>query len=105
MKIDAHALGEHFVYNGDAQMTQGQQDFYKQLIGDGLGRISLSRDEADKDFGNGGGIMVTVSLTCDQSSNVVAQTIGLAFQIADAAVKHYQPIIKADLVARGKIRP
>lgn len=96
---------DHFVYEGEAQMAQAQQDYYKQLIGDGLSKVTVSRDEAVKDFGNGGGVMVTVTLACDQSEQGVQAAISLAYTIADGAVKYYSPQIKQDLINRGILRP
>lgn len=85
-------------------MSQIQQDRFQALIGDGLGRVSVSRDEAEKDFGNGGGISVTVTLTCGQDQATASAAISLAFELADGAVKHYAPLIKQDLINRGILR-
>jgi hypothetical protein len=43
----------------------------RDLIGDGNARVSLSLGMADKDFGSGYDVHVTVSLTCDQHRRVI----------------------------------
>lgn len=96
---------DHFVYEGEVRMAQAQQDYYKQLIGDGLSKVTVSRDETVKDWGNGGGVLVTVTLVCDQSEQGVQAAISLAYTIADGAVKYYSPQIKQDLTDRGILKP
>lgn len=105
MSLDARIAGEKFIFTGEAQMSQAQQDYYQTLLGDGKARVSVSRDEAEKDYGNGGGVGVTVTLSCGQTQDQVNGAIGLAFQLADGAVKHYASIIKQDLINRGILRP
>lgn len=96
---------DHLVYEGEAQMSQAQQDEYRALIGDGQARVSVSRDLSEKDYGNGGGVQVTVSLTCDQSQAALNQAIVLAHQLADSACWHYQSATKQQLIDRGVLRP
>lgn len=85
-------------------MSVEQEEYYQTLLGDTNARISVSRDEAEKCFGTGGGIMVTVSLTCGQTEDKIRKTVALAYQIADEAVKFYTPQIKQDLLDRGLLR-
>jgi len=105
MTMSARIAGERFVYEGEAKMSQAQQDYYQSLIGDGKARVSVSRDESEKDFGNGGGIGVTVTLTCGQTQEQVQAAIQLAQNIADGAVRFYAPQIKQDLINRGVLKP
>lgn len=86
-------------------MSQAQQDEYKSLVGDGLSKVSVSRDASEKDYGNGGGVMVTVTLTCDQSTPALNQAIALAHQLADSACWHYQQAAKQELINRGILKP
>ncbi len=86
-------------------MSQQQQDYYKSLLGDEKGRVTVGRDLGEKDFGSGGGVSVTVSLTCDQSAEKVAAAIGLAFQVADGACWHYQGLVKQQLLNAGILKP
>lgn len=96
---------EHQVYEGEATMSPEQQDVYKTLIGDGQSRVTVGRDLAEKDYGNGGGVFVNVSLTCDQSQAGINQAIQLAYQIADGAAWHYHEQVKQNLIANGMLRP
>lgn len=105
MKVNVHVTGERFTYEGDASMSQAQIDYYQNLIGDGKARVSVSRDESEKDFGNGGGVGVTVTLTCGQTHDQIQGAVGLAFQVADNAVRHYGVQIKQDLINRGILKP
>jgi hypothetical protein len=105
MTLEARVANEKFLFAGEAIMSQAQQDQYQALLGDFKGRVSVSRDEAEKDFGNGGGIGVTVTLTCGQTQEQLRAATHLAFELADGAVKYYQPIIKQDLINRGVLKP
>lgn len=107
MTVDARATHPqpfHDTYEGEAIMSQQQQDAYKDLLGDEKGKVSVSRDIAEKDFGSGGGVSVMVTLTCDQSRDKVNQAIALAYEIADGACWHYQKQIKQQLVTAGILR-
>lgn len=107
MTVHARVTGPeplHEVYEGEAQMSQQQQDAYKALIGDGLAKVTVGRDIGEKDFGSGGGVIVNVSLTCDQSGPVINQAIALAHQIADGAAWHYQGLLKEKLLNKGILR-
>lgn len=44
-----------------------QADALKQLIGDGQAKVTASKELSHKDYGNGGSVFVSVTLTCDQS--------------------------------------
>lgn len=86
-------------------MSLQQQDYYKSLIGDGLAKISVGADLGEKDFGNGGGVIVNVTLTCDQSAEKIQAAIGLAHQVATGAVWHYQGLLKQQLIQQGILHP
>lgn len=66
----------------EVPMTQAQQDHYKSIIGDGLSRVSVSRDLSEMDFGSGGKVFVSVSLACDQSQAGITRAVELASGIA-----------------------
>lgn len=82
-------------------MSQEQQDKYKALIGDGLAKVTIMRDLGEKDFGNGGGVAVNITLTCDQSANGVNGAIQLASEVAEGWVWHYHTQLKQQLVQSG----
>lgn len=73
---------EHLEFEGEIEMSQQQQDFYKSLIGDGMARITVSKELSEMSFGNGGKTMVSISLTCDQSGAAVNGAAVLADQLA-----------------------
>lgn len=104
MSVHARIKGPmpvHEFYEGEAKMSQEQQDYYKSLIGDGLSKITVGRDNGEKDFGSGGGVMVSVTLTCDQSQDKIRGAIDLAYQIADSFAWHYQNQLKQQLIQAG----
>jgi hypothetical protein len=69
---------DHSIYDGEAIMSQEQQDRYKALIGDGLSKVTVASELAEKDYGSGGSVVVSVTLTCDQSEPIIGAAIGLA---------------------------
>lgn len=109
MTINVHSKNaninpEHYLYEGDAIMSQVQQDRYKSLIGDGLAKVSVGRDLGEKDFGSGGGVIVSVTLTCDQSEQSVNAAIALAHEVADNHAWHYQQRLKQQLLQTGILK-
>lgn len=99
------STGDHHVYEGEAKMSQQQQDAYKALQGDKEASITVSREMSEADYGNGGKVFVSVTLRCDQSGPVINQTIGLAHQIAEGAVLHYHGLMRSQLEQRGLLKP
>lgn len=85
-------------------MSQEQKDRYKSLVGDGLAKVTVGRDLGEKDFGNGGGVFVNVTLTCDQSEGMVQHAIALAHEIANNYAWHYQGQLKQQLLNAGILR-
>jgi hypothetical protein len=94
-------LDGHDMYEGEAVMSQEQKDRYKALIGDGLAKITVARDIGEKDFGSGGSVAVTVTLTCDQSEGSVGNAIALANDIANYYAWHYHSQLKQQLLNAG----
>jgi hypothetical protein len=108
MTIHARIRGRessHDIYEGEATMSQQQQDQYKDLIGDGLAKVTVGRDLGEKDFGSGGGVIVNVTLTCDQSAAKIGAAIALAHQVADGSAWHYQQQLKQQLLQTGILKP
>lgn len=64
------------------EFTKAQMDKYKELIGDGQARVSVSADMALKEFGSGAGAMVTVSLSCNQDHVTIDKAVALAGEMA-----------------------
>lgn len=46
-------------------------DDISRMVGDGNAKVSVSLGMAEKDFGNGYDVHVSVSLTCDQHSEMI----------------------------------
>lgn len=86
-------------------MSQVQQDRFKALIGDGLAKVTVGRDMGEKDFGNGGGVFVNVTLTCDQDQTVISAAIALAHEVANNNAWYYHQDLKQQLVKAGIIKP
>ncbi len=57
-------------------------DTAKKLLGAGDARVSAGVDLALKDFGDGYGVHVSVSLSCDQKDKVLEDAMELAKEIA-----------------------
>lgn len=72
----------HLVYEGEVKMSDQETDAYKVLVGDALGRITVSKELSESTYGNGGKAMVSISLTCDQSHACLNAAITLADNLA-----------------------
>lgn len=71
------------IYEGDIEMSQQQAADLKQMIGDGQAKVTASREISSKDYGNGGSVFVSVTLTCDQSQQMIDYAAGMAGYFAD----------------------
>ncbi len=49
----------------------------KHLVGDGEAKVTVSADLSNKQYGNGASVMVSVTATVDQSTEVVEEAFGL----------------------------
>ena len=66
--IDKIDRPEHsLVFEGELPMSQQEADQIKALLGDGKASVSISKGIGDLNYGSGGNVRVTVTLTCDQS--------------------------------------
>lgn len=83
------------IFEGDVPMEV--QDYAKQVLGDGNARMSVSADYGMKSFGNGAGGGVTVSMSCNQDVQTMANVhqfisqwaVKLARQHTEAAYAEY----------------
>lgn len=57
-------------------------DAYKEVVGDGLAKVSVSADFSLKDFGKGVSSMATVTLTCGQDEASILRAYQLAGELA-----------------------
>jgi hypothetical protein len=77
-------------YTYEGNVPEEVLDQFQKIVGNGLARVSLSIPIDLKDFGNGAGAHVSISLTCNQDAATIHQAHTLALQ----AAMHY---VKADL--------
>jgi hypothetical protein len=45
----------------------------KDIVGDGLAKVSMSLEKSDKNYGNGVSVMASITLTVDQNEDAIAQ--------------------------------
>ena len=64
-------------------------DTARKLLGSGDARVSSGVDLAFKDFGDGYGVHVSVSLNCDQKDKALTDTLELAKEIAHGAAEEH----------------
>jgi hypothetical protein len=83
IEIKTASSRESFVFVGGP--PEELMDAYEQLVGDGRAGVAVSADMSNKDYGNGFGSRVSVSLTCNQD----AQTIANAIALAGNCARHY----------------
>lgn len=76
------------------------RDAFTDLVGDGNGRISVTMNRKDMDFGTGFGASVTTSLTCDQSAEGLEDGFmlakGLTLQYLDDAYGEIEDTFQKD---------
>ena len=95
---------DHEVFEGEARMSQEQQDYYKQLIGDGQASVTVSRELSEGDFGNGGKTFVSITLTCDQSGPFLTTATEYAKSLAESKCWEYHGMLKQQLLAKGILK-
>jgi hypothetical protein len=63
----------------------------EKILGDGAARVSAGVDMARKEFGNGFGVHVSVSLNCNQDDNSIELAAEMVKDLAHGfAEEHYQ---------------
>lgn len=91
----------HDIYEGDAIMSQAQQDRFQALVGNGLAKVTVGRELSEKDYGNGGGVIVNVTITCDQNEHSIRAAAALAHEVADTHAWSYHRHLKKQLIDAG----
>ena len=81
--FSANGKEEEDCWQGEIEMT----DELKDIIGDGRAKVTISRDIAEKSFGRGGSLFVSVTLSVDQSHENVAKGIELAKHYAEETIE------------------
>jgi len=75
----------------------------KQLVGDGLSRVTASKELSKKDYGAGGSVYVSVTLTCDQSLPVLDLAANWAKHLATKYASEEYANLEAQLRQLGII--
>jgi|APSaa5957512576_1039674.scaffolds.fasta_scaffold41923_2 hypothetical protein len=86
----------------DVQPSESQMDVAKKLLGSGEARVSAGVDLAFKDFGDGYGVHVNVSLNCSQTDKGIGETLELAKEISHSAAEMHMEEAAALFEYMGK---
>lgn len=70
------------IFEGEVPLADQQQLQVDKYIGNGKSEVVVGLDMAEKDFGQGGGVFVSVKLTCDQSDQTIDYMTRAAASIA-----------------------
>ena len=96
--------GEHegnLIYEGDLDMSAEEQAQLKSIIGDGLAKVTVSKELSHKDYGNGGSVFVSVTLTCDQSPAIIDYAAATASHHVEKNVVEHHNNLKQTLAQLG----
>ncbi len=85
-------------------MADHQEWQLDKYIGDGKAEVVVGLDMAEKDFGQGGGVFVSVKLTCHQSDQFVDGAAKAAASIARKHLLEQYNIHKQTLQGYGLVR-
>lgn len=94
----------HDMLEGEVPMSAQQQDWYKSIIGDGKASVTASKELSESDYGNGGKVFVSVTLTVDQSQGCIDAGITGAKALADSKAWEAHAEMKQQLHQRGILR-
>jgi hypothetical protein len=72
---------DHKVWEGEVSMSEAEKDVYKGIIGDGNASVTVGRELSELDFGNGGKAFLSITLTCDQSSDGISHAAAMAHHL------------------------
>ena len=89
------------MYEGEVPMAD-QADL-KQLLGDGMAKVTASKELSKKDYGAGGSVYVSVTLTCDQSAPALDSAAGWAKHLATKYTMEEFANLEAELQRLGII--
>ena len=65
-----------------SEIPKELMDSYQQILGDGKARVTVSADMGTKEYGRGVSVMVSVSLSCNQDGQTIANAIAMAGNFA-----------------------
>lgn len=75
-------------------------DQYKEIVGNALARVTVSADMAIKEFGTGVGVMVSVTLSCNQDQETIERGIDLGGQIVRGYCEEQYNLAEKELFAK-----
>lgn len=101
-KVERPDLGE--VYEGEVSMADQQEAGLKGLLGDEKSKITVSRELSEMDYGNGGKVFVSVTLTCDQQESVLEVAGQWANHLAGKYSEEYYGVMKQKLAQLGIVK-
>lgn len=92
------------IYEGEVPLEDQQTWQLEKIVGDGKTEVVIGLDMAEKDFGQGGGVFVSVKLTCNQSDQMVDYAAKAAAAIARKHLLEQFGLQKQTLQNYGLIR-
>ena len=94
----------HEVFEGTVPMTQQQQDSYAWALGDEKASVTVSSDLSESNYGNGGKVFVSVTLTCGQDKEHLEFALNLAKELSNAAAWNFHSEMKKSLINKGILK-
>lgn len=91
----------NLIQEGDLDMSAEEQAQLKSIVGDGLAKVTVSKELSHKDYGNGGSVFVSVTLTCDQSPDIIDYAATAASHHAEKNVVEHHSKLQATLAQLG----
>ena len=82
-------------------MADQEQLNLKQIIGDGLAKVTASRELSKKNYGNGGSVHLSVTLTCDQSVAIIDWAAKAAGSLVEKYANEQYPELQQQLQNLG----
>ena len=82
--------GEQYPYIIDFEPSEEEVDRFERLIGDGNAKITVGMDAGEKNYGNGFGMFLSISLTCGQTEDEIDEACDTAVR----TLGDYAPDVK-----------
>ncbi len=73
---------DSLIFEGEVPVADQQSLQLHTILGNKEAKVSVGRDMASKHFGDGGGVFVSVTLTCDQNDAAIDYAVRCAGIIA-----------------------
>ena len=99
--VDGAVQPGSVIYEGDIPVADLGDVDLKQIIGDGLSKVTASRELSEKSYGNGGSVHLSISITCDQSLPVIDWAVNTAKQLTAKYAQEHHAELKTQLQQLG----